>query len=117
MFVLNGKLITAAVSETILNGVTRDTIITLAKDKGIEVEERKITVAEILKGAEDGTLTEAFAVGTAATVTQIGEIGFGDQLFKLSDSSTRTISTGLAKDLNEIRNGLAIDRFGWNWIV
>jgi branched-chain amino acid aminotransferase len=117
MFVLNGKLITAAVSETILNGVTRDTIIALAKDKGITVEERKVTVAEILAGAEDGTLTEAFAVGTAATVTQIGEIGFGDKLYKLSDPSTRKVSTGLAQELNDIRNGLTEDRFGWNWIV
>ncbi len=117
MFVLNGKLITAAVGETILNGVTRDTIITLAKDRGIEVEERKITVAEILAGAEDGSLTEAFAVGTAATVTQIGEIGFGDTLYKLSDPATRTISTSIAKELNNIRYGLVEDRFGWNWIV
>ncbi|KQB99490.1 branched-chain amino acid aminotransferase [Pedobacter sp. Hv1] len=117
MFVLDGKLITAAVGETILNGVTRDTIIALAKDKGITVEERKVTVAEIIAGAKNGTLTEAFAVGTAATVTQIGEIGYEGELYQLSDSSTRTISTGIAKELNEIRNGLAADKFGWNWIV
>ena len=117
MFVLDGKLITAAVGETILNGVTRDTIIALAKDKGITVEERKVTVAEIIAGAKNGTLTEAFAVGTAATVTQIGEIGYEGELYQLSDPNTRTISTGIAKELNEIRNGLAADKFGWNWIV
>ncbi len=117
MFVLDGKLITAAVGETILNGVTRDTIIALAKDKGITVEERKVTVAEIIAGAKNGTLTEAFAVGTAATVTQIGEIGYEGELYQLSDSNTRTISTGIAKELNEIRYGLAADKFGWNWIV
>ncbi len=117
MFVLDGKLITAAVGETILNGVTRDTIIALAKDKGITVEERKVTVAEIIAGAKNGTLTEAFAVGTAATVTQIGEIGYEGELYQLSDPNTRTISTGIAKELNEIRYGLAADKFGWNWIV
>ena len=117
MFVLDGKLITAAVGETILNGVTRDTIITLAKEKGIVVEERKVSVAEIIEGAKNGKLTEAFAVGTAATVTQIGEIGFEGELYKLSDSSTRTISTGIAKELNDIRYGKTEDRFGWNWIV
>lgn len=117
MFVLNGKLITAAVSETILNGVTRDTLITLAKDAGIEVEERKVTVAEIIEGAKNGTLTEAFAVGTAATVTQIGEIGYEGELYQLSDPSTRQVSTSIAKALNDIRNGLVADRFGWNWIV
>ncbi|RYF14391.1 MAG: branched chain amino acid aminotransferase, partial [Flavobacteriales bacterium] len=57
------------------------------------------------------------AVGTAATVTQIGEIGYQGELYKLSDASTRTISTSLAKELNDIRNGLTEDRFGWNWIV
>lgn len=117
MFVLDSKLITAAVGETILNGVTRDTIITLAKDKGIVVEERKVSVAEIIEGAKNGKLTEAFAVGTAATVTQIGEIGFEGELYKLSESSTRTISTSIAKELNDIRYGLTEDRFGWNWIV
>ena len=117
MFVLDGKLITAAVGETILNGVTRDTIIALAKDKGITVEERKVSVAEIIAGAKNGTLTEAFAVGTAATVTQIGEIGFEGELYQLSDPSTRTISTSIAKELNDIRYGLAEDRFNWNWVV
>lgn len=117
MFVLDGKLITAAVGETILNGVTRDTVIALAKDKGITVEERKVTVAEIIAGAENGKLTEAFAVGTAATVTQIGEIGFEGNLYKLSDPNSRTLSIGIAKELNDIRYGLAPDKFGWNWIV
>ncbi len=117
MFVLDGKIITPAVGETILNGVTRDTIIALAKDKGITVEERKVSVAEILAGAESGALTEAFAVGTAATVTQIGEIGFGDKSIKLSDPATRKISTSIAKELNDIRYGLIPDRFGWNWVI
>ena len=117
MFVIDNKLVTAAVSETILNGVTRDTIIALAKDRGIEVEERKVTVAEIIAGAENGSLTEAFAVGTAATVTQIGEIGFEEKLYKLTDPATRAISTSIAKELNDIRNGLAEDRFGWNWVI
>jgi branched-chain amino acid aminotransferase len=117
MFVLDGKLITAAVGETILNGVTRDTIIALAKAKGITVEERKVSVAEIIAGAKNGTLTEAFAVGTAATVTQIGEIGFEGELYQLSDPSTRTISTSIAKELNDIRYGLVEDKYNWNWVV
>ncbi|RZJ76980.1 MAG: branched-chain amino acid aminotransferase, partial [Flavobacterium sp.] len=117
MFVLGGKIVTAAVGETILNGITRDTLIALAKNKGIEVEERKVSVAEIIAGIKDGSLTEAFAVGTAATVTQIGEIGFEGELYKLSEVSTRTVSTGLAKELNDIRYGITADEFGWNWIV
>ncbi|RZK51800.1 MAG: branched-chain amino acid aminotransferase [Pedobacter sp.] len=117
MFVMGGKIVTAAVGETILNGITRDTLIALAKNKGIEVEERKVSVAEIIEGIKNGSLTEAFAVGTAATVTQIGEIGFEGELYKLSDVSERTVSTGLAKELNDIRYGITADEFGWNWIV
>ncbi|MGF1924921.1 MAG: branched-chain amino acid aminotransferase [Bacteroidia bacterium] len=117
MFVLDGKLITAAVSETILNGVTRDTIIALAKDRGIIVEERKVTIAEVIEGAKNGTLTEAFAVGTAATVTQIGEIGYNGEIYQLSDPASRHISASIAKELNDIRNGLVTDRFNWNWII
>lgn len=117
MFVINGKIVTAAVGETILNGVTRDTLIFLAKHAGIEVEERKVSIAEIIAGIKDGTLTEAFAVGTAATVTQIGEIGFDGELYTLTDPSTRTVSTGLAQKLNAIRYGLIPDEFGWNWVV
>ena len=69
-----------------------------------QVEERKVSVAEIIAGAKNGTLTEAFDVGTAATVTKIGEIGFEGELYKLSDPITRTISTSIAKELNDIRS-------------
>lgn len=117
MFILNNKLVTPAVGETILNGVTRDTIIVLAKEMGIEVEQRKVSIAEILEGAKNGSLTEAFAVGTAATVTQIGSIGYDGELYTLADVSTRTISPAIAKKLNDIRYGLVPDQFGWNWVV
>lgn len=117
MFVIDGKIITASLGDTILNGVTRNTIITLAKKAGIVVEERKVSISEVIEGITNGTLTEAFAVGTAATVTQIGEIGYEGKLYTLSDANTRTISINIAKQLNDIRYGLAPDEFGWNWIL
>lgn len=117
MFVINGKIVTASLGDTILNGVTRNTIITLAKKAGIEVEERKVSITEVIEGITNGTLTEAFAVGTAATVTQIGEIGYEGNLYTLTDPSTRKISTGIAKQLNDIRYGLVPDEFGWNWVI
>ncbi len=117
MFVIDGKIVTPAVRETILNGVTRDTIIILAKNMGLVVEERKIAITEVIESIKNGSLTEAFAVGTAATVTQIGVIGFEGELYQLSDPATRTISTSIAKELNNIRYGLVEDRFGWNWFV
>jgi branched-chain amino acid aminotransferase len=117
IFVIDGKLVTPSVRSTVLDGVTRDTIIKLAENAGIEVEERRVSVKEVIEGIENGRLTDAFAAGTAATVTPIGEIGYQGQLYKLTDPSTRIISAGIAKTLNDIRYGLVPDEFGWNWIV
>ncbi len=117
IFVIDGKLVTPSVRSTVLDGVTRDTIIQLAKKAGIEVEERRVSVKEVIEGIENGSLTDAFAAGTAATVTPIGVIGYEGKTYTLPDTSTRTISTGIAKTLNDIRYGLVPDEFGWNWIL
>lgn len=117
IFVINGKLVTPSVRSTVLDGVTRDTIIQLAKKAGIEVEERRISVQEIIEGIENGSLTDAFAAGTAATVTPIGVIGYQGKTYTLTDPATRTISSGIAKTLNDIRYGLIPDEFGWNWVL
>ncbi|MET1054167.1 MAG: branched-chain amino acid aminotransferase [Pedobacter sp.] len=117
MFVVDGKILTPEVRETILDGITRDTVIQLAKSMGYEVEERRVEIKEVLEYAESGRLTEAFAVGTAATVTQIYEMNYEGKAYPLTDPATRNISAGIAKKLNEIRNGVAADEFGWNWIV
>ncbi|MES2456549.1 MAG: branched-chain amino acid aminotransferase [Bacteroidota bacterium] len=117
IFVIDGKLVTPSVRSTVLDGVTRDTIITLAKKAGIEVEERRVSVKEVIAGIENGSLTDAFAAGTAATVTPIGQIGYEGKVYDLADPASRTISAGIAKTLNDIRYGLAEDEFGWNWIV
>ncbi len=117
LFVINGKLVTPSVRSTVLDGVTRDTIIQLAKHAGVEVEERRVSVKEVIEGIENGSLTEAFAAGTAATVTHIGEIGYQGKIYQLTDSATRHVSNGIAKKLNDIRYGLEADTFGWNWIL
>lgn len=117
IFVIDGKLVTPSVRSTVLDGVTRDTIINLAKKAGIEVEERRVSVKEVIEGIENGRLTDAFAAGTAATVTPIGEIGYEGKVYTLTDPSTRTVSAGIAKTLNDIRYGLAPDEFGWNWVI
>jgi branched-chain amino acid aminotransferase len=117
MFVIDGKIVTPEVRETILDGVTRDTIIELARSMGIEVEERRVLIQEVLDNIENGSLTEAFAVGTAATVTQLSEISYEGKAYRLTDPATRTVSTGIAKKLNDIRYGVIADEFGWNWTV
>lgn len=117
MFVVDGKVLTPEVRETILDGVTRDTIIQLAKSLGYGVEERRVEIQEVLEAIENGSLTEAFAVGTAATVTQIVEMNYQGKAYPLSDPATRTVSTSIAKKLNDIRYGVTADEFGWNWVI
>ena len=74
-------------------------------------------VAEIIKGIQLGHLTEAFGVGTAATIAHIAEIGYKDKLYTLSDPATRKFSNKVLKALNDIRYGVIPDKFGWNYIV
>jgi branched-chain amino acid aminotransferase len=117
LFVLDGKLVTPSVRTTVLDGVTRDTLIQLAKDAGVEVEERRVSVAELVEGAKNGKLTEAFAAGTAATVTSISSINVAGENFTLPTASESSLGNKLAKTLNDIKYGLTEDKFGWNWII
>ncbi|WP_026463248.1 branched-chain amino acid aminotransferase [Adhaeribacter aquaticus] len=113
MFVINDTLITPALSTSILSGVTRDTIIQLAKDRGIKVEERKVSVAEVMEAAQNGTLQEAFGCGTAAFISHIVTIGFRGTDFQLPSIESRQYSPQLAKDLDAIRSGAVADTHGW----
>lgn len=113
MFVLNGKLVTPKLSSAILDGVTRDTILTLADKMGMPKEERKISVAEIKEGFEKGTLTEAFGVGTAAVVSTIAIINIGGKDYSLPADSNSSFQQRVKKKLENIRHGYEPDEYGW----
>ncbi len=117
MFLIGGKLITPSTRDTILNGVTRNTVLTLARDWGYTVEERRVSVAEVLEAAKSGTLEDAFGAGTAATIAPIGQIEHEGNLYTLSDPSEREFSKKLLKTLNDIRYGVVADPYGWNYMV
>ncbi len=118
MFVLDGKLITPSLDlQTILDGVTRNTVITLAKDWGYPVEERRVSVAEIVEGAKNGKLTDAFGAGTAATIAPVGSISYEGEEYFLSDPKTREFSQKVLNTLDAIRYGRAEDPHGWNYVV
>ncbi|OCX51165.1 branched chain amino acid aminotransferase [Mucilaginibacter sp. PPCGB 2223] len=117
MFLLDGKLITPSTRDTILKGVTRDTVLTLAREWGYTVEERRVSIAEVLEGAKNGKLTDAFGAGTAATIAPIGEIEHGGNLYTLPDPSQREFSKKVLKTLDEIRYGVTADPYGWNYMV
>lgn len=117
MFVMDGKLVTPSTRDTILKGVTRDSILELARNWNFPVEERRVAVAEILDGIKNGKVTEAFGVGTAATITSIAEIGFQGEIFTLPDPAKGEVAAKLRRTLDDLKYGRAEDLNGWNYIV
>jgi len=117
MFMLDGTLITPSTRDTILDGVTRDTVLTLAREWGIPVEERRVSVAEIIEGAKNGKLTDAFGAGTAATIANVGSISYNGEEYFLSDPKTREFSIRILSELDAIRYGEVADTHGWNYMV
>lgn len=113
MFVIGDTLLTPALSDTILSGITRDSVLTLAKDWGIKVEERKISIREVLTAHHNGTLKEAFGCGTAATIAQIIGIGFEGKDYDLPPVEERKFSTKVDDMLRSIRKGKTPDKFNW----
>ncbi len=113
MFVIDGKVVTPELGDTILNGVTRDSVLKLAKHWGIGVEERKVSVKEIVEGIPSGRVTDAFGAGTAATIAPIELIGHDGQDYILPSVESRTFSRRVLKALDEIKRGKAPDPFGW----
>jgi len=117
MFVINGKLVTPKLTDTILHGITRYSVLDLAKDQGIEIEERRVSVEEIIDALKQGTLEDAFGVGTAATVAHIAKIGYDGHDYELPPMETRTLSLGLKNRLENVKTGKEADKFGWIYKV
>ncbi len=113
LFVIDGVLVTPAESDTILAGITKRSVIEVAKDYGMPVEERKVSVKEIIKALEDGKLTEAFGAGTAATIAPVKMIGYKDTKYNLPGEEKRTFSKKVVEDLDNMKYGRTEDRFGW----
>jgi branched-chain amino acid aminotransferase len=113
MFVIDGKVITPSLERgTVLKGVTRDSAITLLRDMGYTVEERNLSVEEIVAAHKAGKLEEVFGVGTAAVVSYISKLAEGDYVMEF-DMSKLKVATSLKKKLNDIRVGLEVDKHGW----
>ena len=113
MFVINDTLLTPALSTSILAGITRDSVLQIARDNGMNVEERKVSVAEVMEAIQQGALQEAFGVGTAAVISQIQTIGYRGTDYELPAIETRKYSNQFAQQLNAIRTGQSEDVHGW----
>lgn len=116
MFVINNILITPPLSGTILDGVTRDSLLTLARDMGIAVEKRKISYREVQKVLENGGKVEAFGAGTAAVVAPIEIIGIGNKEYHCHIGPDALMHK-LHRKLVAIRKGQAPDLYNWNYII
>ncbi len=113
MFLVNNTLITPQLGNTILNGVTRRSVITLAKEFGYNVEERRVSVKEIMDAIEKGELKEAFGVGTAATIANILVINHEGTDYQLPPIETRKLGPKILSHLTDIREGHEADKYGW----
>ncbi len=109
---INDTLITSPTSDRILDGITRKSILQLAQDEGIDVEERKITVAEVVAAARNGSLKEMFGAGTAAVISPIAGFGFKEEDFDLPELK-ETFATFLKKKITDIQTNKAKDPYGW----
>ena len=117
MFMVGGSLVTAPTGDTILDGVTRKSVIQIAKDWGIDVQERQLSVKELVSGILDGSVTEAFGAGTAAVIAPIQTIGFEGKDYQLPDKKESDFSSKVFTEINQIRLGEIEDSRGWVWKV
>jgi branched-chain amino acid aminotransferase len=114
MFIINDMLVTAPTGDTILRGITRDSVLKLAQSWGVPVEERPISVVELIAAIEDGSLKEAFGVGTAATIAHIATIANDGVDYELPGDERWEFSNRVLATLDGIKTGRIEDKFGWN---
>jgi branched-chain amino acid aminotransferase len=116
-FIIGNKAITPDLnSGTILAGVTRDSVITLLKEIGYNVEERAISIDEIMDAYNAGTLKEVFGTGTAATISMIKELKYKEMIMKF-DVDKWTASPEVKKRMDAIKYGTAPDNYGWMYKI
>ncbi len=112
-FVIDGEIITPALNGSILPGITRDSVIQLARHWKMPVSEKLISIDELLKANSDGKLSEIFGSGTAAVISPVGEIKYGDQAYQIGDGSVGPIANKFYTAITDIQYGHDADPMGW----
>lgn len=114
--VIDGVAITASLKkDSILAGITRDSVIDILRERKIPVEEREISIDEVVAAHKRGTLEEVFGTGTAANIIFVQELLYGKQNIKLTPHDQWKLAPSLLKELNEIHYGLIEDHRNWMW--
>ena len=112
-FKIDGKVITPMLNGSILPGITRNSTITLCKSWGYEVEERKISVDELLEAQKNGKLEEVFGTGTAAVISPVGKLRYVDDVMLINNGEIGPLSQKLYDTMTGIQYGKLEDKFGW----
>ena len=113
-FVVDGEVLTPELDGSILSGITRKSIIQLLREKGYKVTERKITIQEISDAYDEGKLQEVFGSGTAAVVSPVGQLEWGDKVMKINKGEIGPISMYAYNTLTAIQWGRAKGPEGWS---
>lgn len=112
-FAYGDTIVTAPLEGSILNGITRDSVLTLAKSLNLKVEERRIDVNDLMADLKSGKITEAFGSGTAAVVTPVGTLSYAGDTVQVGDGGVGKYTQVLYDTLTGIQTGKIEDRFGW----
>jgi len=107
------RIVTPALSGSILPGITRDSILKLSPQLGYEVSEEKLDIYQLLTDIENGKITEVFGCGTAAVISPVGMLCFKDKQYEINNKQSGPVSKHLHDELTGIQYGLCEDRFGW----
>lgn len=107
------RLVTPQLSGTLLPGITRDSLLVLAREHGMSVEQRRISTEEWEKGVESGDISEVFACGTAAVITPIGRVAHAGGEFTIGTGEPGPVTVRLRAALTAIQRGIAPDPHGW----
>ena len=117
LFKIGGRIVTPALNGSILPGITRKSCLQLLRDKGYEVEERRLSVDELIGAARDGSLEEAFGSGTAAVVSPIGSLYYKGETFVISGGGIGPVAQDLYDTLTGIQWGRVADPYGWSQVI
>ena len=112
-FKINGTVVTPMLNGSILPGITRNSVIHLCKTWGLPVEERKISVDELLEAQKSGALEEVFGTGTAAVISPVGKLRYKDDVMTIGDGTIGALSRKLYDTVTGIQTGRLPDEFGW----
>jgi branched-chain amino acid aminotransferase len=113
MMKIGDEVITPPLAGTILDGVTRNSTLTLMRDWGLKVSERRISIDEVMRAGRDGTLQEMWGTGTAAVVSPVGELGYKGETIKIGNGQTGALTQKLYDAVIAIQYGRTPDPHGW----